>query len=140
MKLIWNLQVKLAIGDCWRSLIKDDRQSIESVSGNETTSESHSYSFKDNIDLALNHNLTLYYRLKQIDFEGSFTYSNKVEVDLTLPRAFTLEQYFQNPFNPSTTIKYNILHVALSLAEGSRVVLKVYYILGNEVATIVNEE
>ncbi|MCK7526056.1 MAG: T9SS type A sorting domain-containing protein [Ignavibacteriales bacterium] len=81
-----------------------------------------------------------YYRLKQIDFDGSFEYSNIVEVDLNIPTQFSLEQNYPNPFNPSTKIKYSIPNVTLSGVEGSRVILKVYDVLGNEVATLVNEE
>jgi hypothetical protein len=50
-----------------------------------------------------------------------------------------LEQNYPNPFNPSTTIRYTIPNVTLSGVEGSRVQLKVYDVLGNEVATLVNE-
>ena len=57
-----------------------------------------------------------------------------------LPQQFSLEQNYPNPFNPSTTIKYSIPDVTLSGVEGFRVQLKVYDVLGNEVATLVNEE
>jgi hypothetical protein len=56
-----------------------------------------------------------------------------------LPKAFNLEQNYPNPFNPSTKIKYTIPNVSLSGVEGSRVQLKVYDVLGNEVATLVND-
>jgi hypothetical protein len=55
------------------------------------------------------------------------------------PIEFELEQNYPNPFNPSTTIKYTIPNVTLSGVEGSRVQLKIYDILGNEVATLVDE-
>ena len=56
------------------------------------------------------------------------------------PDDFILFQNYPNPFNPSTTIKYTIPNVTLSGVEGSRVQLKVYDLLGKEVATLVNEE
>ncbi len=119
-----------------------DWERIGFVNGNGTTSQPNSYSFADN-SLSTG---KYFYRLKQIDFDGSFTYSNEVEVDLSLPQTFSLEQSYPNPFNPSTTIKYTIPNVTLSALsraesrdEGSRVILKVYDILGNEVATLVNE-
>jgi Secretion system C-terminal sorting domain len=62
------------------------------------------------------------------------------ESTMQSPVAFNLYQNYPNPFNPSTTIKYTIPTVTLSGVEGSRVQLKVYDILGNEVATLVNEE
>ena len=49
------------------------------------------------------------------------------------PSTFSLEQNYPNPFNPSTKIKY-------SVTQSSNVVLKIYDVLGNEVATLVNEE
>ena len=59
---------------------------------------------------------------------------------------FILEQNYPNPFNPRTTIKYSIPNVTLSSSsraesrdEGSRVQLKIYDVLGNEVASLVNE-
>ncbi|MDD3559724.1 MAG: T9SS type A sorting domain-containing protein [Melioribacteraceae bacterium] len=73
------------------------------------------------------------YRLKQIDFDGTFTYSNLVEVEVTAPQKFVLEQNYPNPFNPTTTIKF-------SLPEADHVSVAVYDILGSKVADLINEE
>ena len=113
-----------------------DWESIGFINGNGTTTEKSFYSFTDQSPVAGKS----YYRLKQIDFDGSFEYSNIVEVELTLPIEFSLEQNYPNPFNPYTKIKYTIPNVTLSGVEGSRVALKVYDVLGNEIATLVNEE
>jgi hypothetical protein len=56
-----------------------------------------------------------------------------VEDDLSMPATFKLEQNYPNPFNPTTIIKFGV-------PERSNVVLKIYDILGSEVATLVNEE
>ena len=50
-----------------------------------------------------------------------------------LPNEFSLSQNYPNPFNPSTSIQYQV-------SSNSQVTLKIYDILGNEVATLVNEE
>lgn len=62
------------------------------------------------------------------------------------PTDFFLEQNYPNPFNPSTRIKYSIPNIALSESsraessgEGLRVVLKVYGVLGNQIAALVDE-
>jgi len=57
-----------------------------------------------------------------------------------IPSQFVLNQNYPNPFNPSTTIRYTVPNVTLNGVEGTRVQLKVYDVLGNEVATLVNEE
>ena len=79
------------------------------------------------------------------DFRVHFI-STAVETGAVLPEEFRLYQNYPNPFNPSTNIKYSIPNVTLSGAlstgrqeEGSRVVLKVFDILGNKVATLVDE-
>lgn len=109
-------------------------ESVGFVSGNGTTTEAKSYYYK-------NENLhagKYQYRLKQIDFDGSFEYSNIIEVELGLPTKFILEQNYPNPFNPSTTIKFSIPDVGTRLALS--VQLKVYDFLGSEIVTLVSEE
>ena len=65
--------------------------------------------------------------------------ATSVEVESGLnPTEFVLEQNYPNPFNPVTTIKYSI--PAVGTRHGVSVKLKVYDILGNEVATLVNEQ
>jgi murein tripeptide amidase MpaA len=99
------------------------------MSGFGTTTEQKTYSFKDENLIVGNYQ----YRLKQIDFDGSFEYSNIIDVQIILPNKFSLEQNYPNPFNPSTTILY-------SIGNGQYVSLRVYDVLGNEIATLVNEE
>ena len=93
-----------------------------------TTTESHNYSFTDeNLETG-----KYYYRLKQIDFDGSLKYSSSVEIEVLAPVRYSLSQNYPNPFNPSTTISY-------SIKEAGLVQLKVFDILGNEVASLVDE-
>jgi hypothetical protein len=99
------------------------------VPGFGTTTEPKAYSFEDN-NLSTG---TYTYRLKQIDFDGTFEYSNEVEVDIIAPAHFSLEQNYPNPFNPSTKITF-------SLAANSKVSLKIFDVLGQEVASLVNQD
>lgn len=73
-----------------------------------------------------------YYRLKQIDNDGSFIYHGKVEVDLGQIQQFELVQNFPNPFNPVTSIKF-------SIPEAAFVKLIVYNLVGQEVKTLIND-
>jgi len=63
-----------------------------------------------------------------------------VDDESNLVNEFNLFQNYPNPFNPSTKIKYTIPNFTPNGEEGSRVQLKVFDILGNEIATLVNEE
>ena len=111
-----------------RSLDNINFNNIGFVPGFGTTTETKSYNYTDSEVSSGNYT----YRLKQIDFDGSFEYSQEVEVQVTAPLVFTLEQNFPNPFNPSTVISYQ-------LPVGGNVTLKVFDLLGCEVATLVNE-
>jgi photosystem II stability/assembly factor-like uncharacterized protein len=119
----------------------EDWRMIGFIEGKGTTTEKQTYSFTD--DLFGVNNTKLNYRLKQIDFNGSYEYSDAVEVniDIANPEIFFLSQNYPNPFNPSTKIKFTIPSVTLRQAQSDAwVTLKVYDVLGNEIATLVNEE
>lgn len=73
-----------------------------------------------------------YYRLKQVDFDGSYTYSKEVEVNTELPTKFELAQNYPNPFNPTTKINY-------SVPFDSKVTISVYSITGELVMELVND-
>ena len=73
-----------------------------------------------------------FYRLKQIDTDGKYEYSKEVEVDLGLPKTFTLGQNYPNPFNPATTIMYTV-------PVESNVQLQVFTIEGVLVKSLLNE-
>jgi hypothetical protein len=115
-------------------------ENIGFVPGFGTSTEVHHYSFVDESVQSGNYQ----YRLKQIDFDGTFEYSNILEVTIDAPTKFALEQNYPNPFNPTTKIKYEIpLSPPLLKGEseaGGFVTLKVYDVLGNEVATLVNQQ
>jgi len=73
------------------------------------------------------------YRLKQIDEDGGYKYSQEVEVKvMDIPTEYVLEQNYPNPFNPSTKIDF-------SIPTDNSVQIKVYNVLGMEVATLLNE-
>jgi hypothetical protein len=99
------------------------------VQGNGTSTEIKNYIFADkNLQAGLYN-----YRIKQIDFNGSFTYYQLSEsVEVGVPQVFDLAQNFPNPFNPATSIKY-------SIANETAVKLIVFNSIGQEVAVLVNE-
>jgi len=118
-----------------KSLNEDDGwNNLGFVPGHGTTTDTQQYSFTD-YDVSVG---KYRYRLKQIDFDGSFEYSNEIEVEIGSPDEFNLSQNYPNPFNPRTKIKYSISSVGAR--ERVSVQLIVYDVLGNEVATLVNEE
>ncbi len=104
-------------------------EKIGFVPGFGTTTESKSYSYK----IAEFASGIQYYRLKQIDFDGTYEYSEVIEVEGINPAQFTLFQNYPNPFNPSTSIKF-------SIPVDSNVKLKLFNMLGQEVAELLNSE
>ena len=102
---------------------------ISFVEGRGTTTELTEYIYKDKLTTPGKY----IYRLKQIDFDGSFSYSDEVEIDVTGPTNFTLYQNYPNPFNPTTTIKF-------ALPVTSRVKINIYNSLGQLVETLADKE
>jgi len=103
-------------------------EKIGFVDGGGTSSKSASYSFTDRNIKSGKYS----YRLKQVDFNGSFEYSKVVQTEVTAPAEFSLKQNYPNPFNPETNISYQI-------AEQTPVTLTVYDLLGSEVKTLVDQ-
>ena len=104
-------------------------QKIGFVAGHGNSNSPKEYSFIDkNPSVG-----KIKYRLKQIDSDGCFSYSNEVEVIIEAPKEFSLKQNYPNPFNPTTTFEFTI-------PEDGLVTLKIYDLLGQEIETLVNEE
>ncbi len=97
------------------------------VNGAGTTTEPQNYVYTDRTVETGKY----FYRLKQMDFDGRYEYSDEVEIDVNGPLSFNLEQNYPNPFNPSTNIKY-------SVAESGHITLSVYNTVGEEVAILVD--
>jgi fibronectin type 3 domain-containing protein len=105
-------------------------QDIGFVAGAGTSNAPKDYSFTDRNLSAVFYD----YRLKQIDRSGNFHYSQSVEVEVGVaPKVFELSQNFPNPFNPATNIEFTV-------PTNGRAVLKVFNAIGQEVATLFNDE
>ncbi len=99
------------------------------VPGSGTSNSTHNYSFADQKFAAG----TYVYRLKQIDNDGAFKYSQEAEVIIEAPKVFALNQNYPDPFNPSTSISFSVPAVSF-------VSLKIFDALGREVSVVLSEE
>ncbi len=111
-------------------------RSHEELLGQGSTTSQTNYTFVDNSALKVNQTYTYY--VSDVEFNGLETKHEDLEqsvvfgVDSEVVRKFELAQNFPNPFNPTTTLQFQV-------AKDSRVSLKIYNLLGKEVKTLVNE-
>lgn len=98
------------------------------IQGFGTTTEPKNYSYQDKeLD-----NGVYEYRLKQIDYDGTFEYSEVVEAEVSVINSFALNQNYPNPFNPATRINF-------SIPTSDFVNLSIYNMVGEKVGELVNE-
>lgn len=106
----------------------DEFQTIGFIEGFGTTAEPQQYTYTDkNLE-----NGIYEYRLKQVDYDGSFSYSDVISVDVIAVTSLQLKQNYPNPFNPSTSIKF-------SLPSSGYTNLSVYNLIGEKVGELINE-
>ena len=113
-----------------KSFDKENWFTISFMKGNGTTTELNHYSF---VDKEIKSN-TQFYRLKQVDYNGSYEYSKIIEIntDLLLS-SFQLYQNYPNPFNPVTTITYIV-------PKKSFIKIILFDIKGEKLSELLNEE
>lgn len=125
--------------DIERKSASGDFERIGFVKGIGTTNRPQSYSFMDKNTGVGSFN----YRLKQIDQDGQFVYSQSVEVELNGPSDFALEQNYPNPFNSETTISFSLKSFnsdGNSSSDEFNVEVNIYNVLGQKVQTVFSEQ
>ncbi len=112
-----------------RSIDGISYNNIGFIAGKGNSTEINKYTFIDN-NVSLG---TYYYRLKQVDYDGSFSYSNAIEVNVSInPTSFSLLQNYPNPFNPGTNLSF-------SVAETGVTELTIYNSLGQEITKLFDQ-
>jgi len=102
--------------------------SVGFISGNGNSAGVRNFTFSERVSTG-NYN----YRLKQIDFNGTYEYFNlSNEVNVGVPAVYNISQNYPNPFNPSTKIDFEIPNDAI-------VSIVLFDISGREVSNLVNE-
>jgi type IX secretion system substrate protein len=109
-----------------------DWEKIGFVHGRGTSSGVHEYEYDDPLSIVHSNVERVQYRLKQVDFDGSYEWTNAINVFISVPgESIVLHQNYPNPVSSSTKISYQ-------LQSPDYVTLKVYNTLGMEVAALVN--
>jgi hypothetical protein len=113
-----------------RKSVDQDWRILDFIEGFGNSNSEKLYQFDDNtIPKAGKY----FYRLKQIDINGDYTYSEEISVEINLPLEFKLHQNHPNPFNPSTIISFELPY-------SQKIIIDIYDILGNKVIQLINEE
>jgi uncharacterized protein YkwD len=105
-----------------------DWEKISFIAGHGNSNSTKYYSFTDN---SIQTSGKYSYRLKQVDIDGTFEYSDAIEAELGLPQNYVLEQNYPNPFNPTTSLSY-------SIPSDGNVTFTIFDVLGNEVSKLEN--
>lgn len=145
-----------------KTMMHGDWEKVGFVAGHGTTTEQHDYSFTDFINFTFRHsefrhsespsgtqisNLTavnlrprsLLYRLKQIDYDGSISYSSLIEVafpptDIFAPSS--IDAIYPNPYSSRSSISSNRLNIDVTLESEEVIRLTLYDSMGRQVQTI----
>lgn len=110
-----------------KSSIDNQWSKVSFIKSAGTTTEPQQYSFKDSRLVSGKYS----YRLKIVDLDGTYSYSDAVEVEIGLPTNYSLSQNYPNPFNPTTRIDYQ-------LPFDAKVQIELYSITGEKIATLVS--
>jgi hypothetical protein len=109
-----------------RRINEGEWDSIVFIEGHGNSNSPKEYSYTDK-DLFAGGS-KFHYRLKQVDNDGSFEYSDLIEIEV-IPDQYELSQNYPNPFNPSTTIRF-------SLPQATQIKINLFNMLGEQVASI----
>jgi len=104
-------------------------EKVTFVDGSGTTTGVTNYTYNDKVVKPG----TYFYRLKQIDFNGTTTYSSEIKVVVNWQAEFVLMQNYPNPFNPATTIRF-------TLPVKTDMVIAVYSSIGEKIAEVFKDE
>ncbi|MFC2136204.1 DUF2341 domain-containing protein [Bacteroidota bacterium] len=106
-----------------------DWETIDFITGYGNSNSPKEYSYTDN---QISSSGTYHYRLRQIDFDGTFEYSPQIDVEVEVSHKFVLHQNYPNPFNPTTRISFE-------LPSETKVKVTIYNILGEVVEVLTND-